>query len=85
MLARQTLPDEVLGEQDVRNAAIYFGFVLRDPQQFGRGEARQDRIAGQAQDAFQPACAPSDLSALRRSPLIVPEDGGSQDAFHAVK
>jgi hypothetical protein len=84
VLAGQLQAHVVLGQQDVLDARVDVGLVLREPQQLGRGEARERAVAGQLHEPRE-ADPRLDLVALRLRAPVVPQDRRPQRAIGAVE
>ena len=82
--AGEPQPHVILGQHHGRNARVGLGFVAAQPQQLGRREAGQRAIAGELDQALE-ADPLLDLRALAAGPLVVPEDGRSQNALLIVE
>ena len=83
-LAAEPQPHVVLGQQHVRDARVEVRLVRAQPQQLGRGEARQRAVAGQRDQPLEPD-ALLDLLALGGRALVVPEDRGAEHAPGGVE
>ena len=83
-LAREPKPDVVLREHDSPDAGVDVGLVAAQPQQLRCGEARQGAVSRQRDEALE-ADQLLDLGALGHRPLVVPEDGGPEDASLGVE
>jgi hypothetical protein len=83
-LASEAESDVILGKQKVSNAVPVFGFVFSNPKNFGEGEIRQSRIAGELNQALQTKSA-CEIAALFFCADVTPNDRGADDAAVFVK
>ena len=83
-LAGQAQPDVVLRQQDVRGLRPDLGLVAAHPEELRRREAGQRPVSGQLDQPLEPDPL-LDLGALRRGPLVVPEDRRAEDPVGRVE
>ena len=76
-LAREHIPDVVLGQEDVPALFVYFRLMVADPEDLGRGEAGQRRV-GRNRNQPVVSQALGDLLALGGGALIAPDDGAAE-------
>ncbi len=83
-LTRQAQPDVVLGQEHAPDPGEGLWLLFAQPQQLGRLKARQSRVAGDGDETVGPDQV-RDLEALGLGPLVVPEEGGANDAVAGVE
>ena len=84
MLAGEPEAHVVLGQEHVPRPRPGLRLVVAHPEQLAGGEARQRLIAGDGDEALATDDGPDGV-ALRRRPLVVPEDGRADDLVVLVK
>ena len=84
VLAGEPEPDVVLGQEHVRDPAPDVRFVVADPDELGRGEARQGVVAGDLDEPLRTDGRPDGV-ALGGRALVVPQDGRPQDGIGRVE
>ena len=80
---REAQPDVVLRQHHARDPGVRVGLVPSQPEELRRREARQGAVPRQLDEALG-TDALLDLRALRRRPLVVPEDRGPDHAVSAA-
>ena len=81
---RQTEPDEILGEQEMRDALEELGLVIANPEDFGRAKAGERGIGNILDELLRPHLF-GDPIALRLAALIAPNEGGAKHRESLVK
>ena len=74
----------IFGQEELGGAGKDFRLLLADPENLGRGKARQCVVAGDA-DKFGLAHARANLVALRPGALVVPQDGRAQHRTRRIE
>ena len=82
IVAGEQQPQIILGQQNLRRAPENVAFVLRHPQQLGRGEAGHCQVAG---DLARLGDTPLQFAALLARAHVIPQDGWPQHLIVCIE